>query len=112
MKKLCKQIAFIGAFFLISMNVNFQAQAGCFGTNSFYTCNDSSGNSYNVSKFGNSTTVYGSNSRTGSSWSSTTNKIGNNSYTYGRDKNGNSWSTTTTPFGSWGTDSNGNSWSR
>ena len=42
MKKLFKQIAFIGVLFLISVNVNFQAQAGCFGTSSFYTCNDSS----------------------------------------------------------------------
>lgn len=97
--------------FLIFSSVNISL-AGCYGTKSNYTCNDSSGNSYNVQKFGNTTNVYGNNGRTGSSWSSTTNRMGNNSYTTGRAANGNSWSTTTTPYGSFGTDSNGNSWSK
>ena len=104
------KILFLGLILIFgTINVS---QAGCYGTSSVYTCNDNSGNTYNVTKFGNTSTVYGSNSRTGSRWSSTTNKIGNSTYTTGRDKRGNSWSTTTTPYGSFGRDSRGNSWSR
>jgi len=39
--------------------VSFSAHADCYGTGSNYFCNDASGNSYNVSKYGNSTQVNG-----------------------------------------------------
>lgn len=85
------------------------ASAACIGSGAFYTCTDNSGNNYSVNKFGNTTNVYGSNSRTGSSWNQTTTTYGSNSYTNGRASNGNSWNQTTTPYGSYGTDSRGNS---
>jgi hypothetical protein len=103
---------FVSVLMLLSPITADRADAACYGTNSYYNCNDSSGNSYSVQKYGNTTTVTGNNARTGSSWSQTTNRYGGNSYTTGRASNGNSWSTTTTPYGSYGTDSRGRSWSR
>jgi hypothetical protein len=92
------------------------ANAACFGSGSSYTCNDASGNSYNVNKFGNSTTVNGFNAQTGSSWNQQTYKNGNTSSTYGTAADGSSWNsqTYTTPGGSstFGTDSRGNSFTR
>ncbi len=89
--------------------------SNCFGSDSFYTCNDlRSGNTYQVSKYGNTTYVNGSNSTTGSTWNQTTNTYGNTSYTTGSDKDGNSWNQTTNHYGDNsysynGTDSDGNS---
>lgn len=92
------------------------ANANCFGSGSFYTCSDSSGNSYTVNKSGNSTTVNGYNAETGSSWNQNTYRSGNTSSTYGTAADGSSWSSQTyrTPGGSttYGTDSKGNSFSR
>ena len=87
------------------------ASAACFGSGSFKSCSDSSGNNYTVNKFGNTTTVTGSNARTGSNWSQTTTTFGSNSYTNGTASNGRSWNQTTTPYGSFGTDSSGNGFS-
>lgn len=88
------------------------AHATCVGSSTFYTCFDSqSGNSYSVNRFGGTTIMNGTNSRTGSTWSQTTNSFGGNSYTTGRASNGSSWNMTTTPYGSYGTDSRGNSFS-
>lgn len=67
------------------------ALAGCYGSDSFYTCNDSTGNRYTVQKFGNQTNVRGYNSDTGSSWSQNTTRLGNTTYTRGYDADGNSW---------------------
>ena len=86
----------LAAFFISSTS---HAACTTFGT--MTSCSD--GNTYN--KIGN--TIYGSNSRTGSSWSQTT--IGNS--TYGTASDGSSWSTTRMGNSSWGTDSSGNSWS-
>jgi hypothetical protein len=47
-----------------------------------------SGNSYNVYDFGGTTTIYGRNNRTGSSW---TNRIEPDGDMSGRDSNGNLW---------------------
>lgn len=88
------------------------AQANCVGTEAFKTCNDNSGNSYSVSKFGNTTNVQGYNANTGSSWSQQTYKQGNGyANTYGSDSKGNTWNQQHTPYGSFGTDSDGNSFS-
>lgn len=39
------------------------AQAVCYGSSNMYTCSDSSGNSYNVNRFGTTTTVNGYNAQ-------------------------------------------------
>ena len=91
--------------------------SNCYGSDSYYTCDDlRTGNTYQISKYGNTTEVQGSNSSTGSSWSQTTNTYGDTSYTTGYDKDGNSWDQTTTHYGHdsysySGTDSDGNSFS-
>jgi hypothetical protein len=53
------------ATFLMTSGEN----AGCIGSGSFQTCNDDSGNSYTINRYGNSTTMNGYNAQTGSSWS-------------------------------------------
>jgi hypothetical protein len=85
---------------LVSSLVPMALHASCTTYGTYTTCTD--GNTYN--RLGNS--VYGSNARTGSTWSQ--HQFGNT--TIGNDSKGNSWSTTTTPYGSYGYDSNGNSW--
>ena len=57
------------------------ANATCYKSGGYVTCTD--GNSYNT--IGN--TTYGSNSKTGSTWSQST----YGSMTYGSDSDGNSW---------------------
>ncbi len=92
------------------------ANADCIGSDSFKTCNDNSGNSYTVKKFGNSTSVNGHNAKTGSSWNQNSQKVGNTTFTNGYDADGNSWNSTATKVGSStfvsGTDSDGNSFSK
>lgn len=92
------------------------ASAECIGSGSLKTCYDDSGNTYTVQKFGNSTYVNGSNSQTGSTWSQESNRIGNSTYTTGRDADGNSWNSTATRVGNNtfinGTDSDGNAFSQ
>jgi hypothetical protein len=92
-----------------------QADAACFGSGSFKTCYDTSGNSYTVSKFGNSTFVNGYNSRTGSTWNQNSTSFGNSTYSTGRASNGRYWDETETTYGGttniFGTDSDGNSFS-
>ncbi|HHO0882147.1 TPA: hypothetical protein ACRTNA_002186 [Aeromonas hydrophila] len=89
--------------------------AECIGTGNLKTCFDDSGNTYTVQKFGGTTYVDGQNSRTGSSWSQQSQKLGNSTYTTGRDADGNSWDSTTTKMGGStvinGTDSDGDSFS-
>lgn len=64
--------------------------AGCYGSDTNYRCSDASGNSYNVSKFGNTTSVRGQ-SANGESWSQRTTDFGNSSSTTGYDADGSSW---------------------
>ncbi|MAE36059.1 MAG: hypothetical protein CMH97_12685 [Oceanospirillaceae bacterium] len=94
------------------MFVVFQGHAGCYGNDSLKTCYDDSGNSYTVSKFGNQTTVQGTNSRTGSAWSSQSTTIGNTTYQTGTAADGGQWNQTIQTFGDTqyrsGTDSDGN----
>ena len=53
------------------------AQTQCFGGENFKTCTDySTGNSYQINKWGNTTQVYGRNPRTGSDWSETSQTFG------------------------------------
>lgn len=85
------------------------AFAQCMGTANFKTCYDGSGNSYSISRFGNSTIVNGSNTRTGSTWSQQSNRLGNTTITNGTDSNGRSWNSTSTPYATYGTDADGKS---
>lgn len=92
--------------------LSLAANAGCYGSGSYYTCNDNSGNSYNVSKYGNTTQVQGYNPNTGNSWSQNSTTYGNTTYQRGYDAQGNSWNQTIQRNGSYttysGTDSDGN----
>lgn len=91
--------------------------AGCFGSAAFQTCNDNSGNTYRVQRFGNTTNVQGSNLSTGSNWNQSSTTYGNQTVTRGTAANGNSWNSTTTNYGNGnysvrGQDSNGNNFSK
>jgi hypothetical protein len=92
------------------------ANAGCIGSGSFQTCNDASGNSYTVNRFGNTTTMNGYNSQTGSTWSQNSNTVGNTTFHNGTSSDGNSWNLTDQRIGSsrniFGTDSRGNTVNR
>lgn len=90
------------------------AHAGCYGSSSYYSCSDASGNSYNVQKYGNSTNTQGYNAGTGSAWSQNSQTIGGTTYQRGTDSDGNSWNQTIRKSGGSttysGTDSDGNSY--
>lgn len=75
------------------------AAAGCVGTSSFQNCWDDQGNNYSIHRFGNSTQMYGSNARTGSTWSQNSYNFGNTTINNGLDSRGRSWSTTCTGYG-------------
>lgn len=69
--------------------------AACVGSGSYQSCYDpQSGNSYSVQRYGNTTTMYGNNAKTGSSWSQQSTDFGNTTMHNGRDSRGNSWTTT------------------
>ena len=82
------------------------SNAACYGSGNSYTCTDQSGNRYAVQKYGNTTTVKGTNFRTGSNWSARSTDYGTSTVTRGTT-NGKSWNKTDTPYRSYGTDSNG-----
>lgn len=76
------------------------AMANCTGSSSFQTCYDAqSGNSYNVQRFGNTTSIQGFNSSTGSSWNQTSQQIGNTTYHNGMSSSGSPWSGTSQRIG-------------
>jgi hypothetical protein len=94
---------------LLSLNIGV-ASANCFGTANSYNCFDSgSGNSYNVQKYGNSTSMQGYNAGTGSTWSQQSNTYGNSTFMNGTSSSGSSWNQTITHNAVYGTDSRGNS---
>ncbi|MGU5731431.1 hypothetical protein ACV1DR_21415 [Aeromonas jandaei] len=75
------------------------AYAGCIGSGSLKTCYDNNGNTYTIQKYGNSTSVSGYNSKTGSTWNQDSQKIGNSTFTNGKAANGQSWNSTSTKIG-------------
>jgi len=92
------------------------AFANCIGTSTMQTCTDNNGNSYQVNRFGNMTTVNGYNGQTGSSWNETSNTYGNRTVINGTAANGASWNENITNFGNGtrmidGTNSQGQSYS-
>lgn len=104
-----KKLLLISSLFLSVSNI---AQAECYGTDIFSTCYDNNGNTYDVTRYGNTTEVSGYNSRTGSRWSQESTTYGNTTEMTGKDKNGNSWNQTITDYGTFidydGKDSQGN----
>lgn len=93
------------------------AHANCVGTDSFKTCTDpQSGNSYTISKFGNTTNMNGFNRRTGSRWSQQSSTLGNSTYHNGYSSDGGRWSVTESQYGNSsyysGYDSKGNTISK
>ena len=91
-----KKLTFIASLLTFSFNVS----AGCVGTAAYQSCYDSSsGNSYSISRLGNTTNMNGYNSRTGSNWSQRSSTFGNNTYHSGRAANGNSWHGTQSRIG-------------
>lgn len=91
------------------------AEASCFGSSNFYTCTDTSGNTYNVQKFGGMTNMQGYNASTGSSWSQNSQTFGNITHIQG-STNGNVWNQTIQTMPGMttysGTDSRGNYFNR
>ena len=67
----------IGKFFVATMFLaaSVAASAGCFGSDNFKTCTDDNGNTYNVQRYGNTTSIQGSNPGTGSQWNQTSTTI-------------------------------------
>jgi hypothetical protein len=100
---------------ILCLFLSTATHASCIGSSNIYTCNDASGNSYNVQKFGNTTNMQGYNSQTGSNWSQNSNTFGNTTFIQG-ESNGNSWNQTIQRLPGMtiqsGTDSQGNSFSR
>ena len=91
------------------------AHASCIGSGSLRYCTDSSGNSYTVQQYGNTTYIQGTNASTGSTWDQTSTTYGNTTYHNGTAANGNSWSGTVSTYGNAtyynGIDSQGRSYS-
>lgn len=105
------------ALALAALLVSSHVAATCYGTRNNYSCNDNSGNSYQVNRMGSTTTVNGYNAQTGSSWNQQSHHYGNTTQTYGSAANGNSWNSTTQSQGNgysstYGTDSRGRNFSR
>lgn len=82
----------VSVVFILAGTVS--AEASCFGTKSFSTCTDDSGNSYQVQRYGNTTQMQGYNPRTGSNWSQQSYDTGNTTFHYGQDSRGRSWNST------------------
>ncbi|MCD6006871.1 hypothetical protein [Halomonas sp. IOP_31] len=111
-----KRITTLGAGACLAALLATTAQADCYGSGSIKNCYDAqSGNSYSVQQIGNQTYINGSNSRTGSRWNQTSQRIGNTTYHNGRSASGDTWRGTSTQIGGStyhnGTDSSGNPYS-
>ncbi len=104
-----------GLLLAITVFATVTANATCYGTGAFRTCNDASGNSYNIQSYGNTTNMQGSNAQTGSTWTQNSQTYGNTTYIQG-NSNGNSWNQTIQTLPGMtiqsGTDSRGNSFNR
>lgn len=104
-------------FILLALMFAGSAQAACYGSDSYQTCYDDNGNTYNVMRSGDTTTVYGSN-QYGDTWEQRSYHNGNTTTTYGQDADGDYWDSTTihdsdgSGYMQYGTDSDGNSFSR
>lgn len=104
------------ASIFIPLAVASAAHSACVGSGSFVTCTDSSGNTYNIQRYGNTTYMQGSNPYTGSNWSQQSSTYSNTTYHNGIAADGSPWSGSTTRIGGTtfhqGIDSKGNPYSR
>jgi ABC-type uncharacterized transport system permease subunit len=80
-------------YFVALMTLSLTSQAACYGSANSYNCNDASGNSYNVQKYGNTTNMQGYNASTGSNWSQNSQTYGNTTQIQGQ-ANGRAWNET------------------
>lgn len=101
---------------LLLLSVSTTATSQCMGSNTFSTCTDNNGNNYNVQRYGNTTSVQGSNASTGSTWSQNSTTMGNMTRTTGQASNGAAWTENRTELGGGnyvvsGTNSQGQSYS-
>lgn len=85
--------------FAVSTVASGAASAACFGSDAFSTCNDESGNTYSVHRFGNTTVVDGYNPGTGSSWNQTSTTFGNTTHHNGTSADGGDWNMTQQQIG-------------
>ena len=67
------------------------ANASCYGTDTFQNCDDNSGNSYTINRFGDTTMMTGGNAQTGSSGSQNSTTLGDTTFHNDRASNDNSW---------------------
>lgn len=82
----------LAAFIASALALASPVSANCntIGTTTY--CSDNqSGNRYSVQDYGNTTTMRGSNPRTGSRWSQRSQTIGGSTYHSGQDSQGNNW---------------------
>lgn len=86
------------AFAILGLVATLSASASCIGSGSFQTCTDSSGNTYHVNRFGNTTMMNGY-SANGTTWNQTSQQLGNTTYHNGNAANGNSWNGSTSSYG-------------
>lgn len=99
----------IAAAAALATLVAMPAVAACYGSDSFYTCNDD-GNRYTVQRFGDTTSMRGYNAETGSSWSQRSTTYGDTTTTRGYSADGGSWSmrqnNSTGRYSGWDSDGN------
>lgn len=82
---------FLAATLLLSASTI--SNAACYGTANNYTCNDPSGNTYSVQKYGGMTNMQGYNASTGSNWSQNSQTYGGTTQIQGQS-NGRPWNET------------------
>jgi hypothetical protein len=70
------------------------ANAACYGTDTLQNCDGSSGNSYTINRFGDTTIMTGGTAQTGSSWSQNSTTLGDTTFHNDRASSGNSWNST------------------
>src|SRR4051812_32439635 len=70
------------------------ANASCYGADTFQNCDDNSGSSYMINRFGDTTIMTGDNAQTGSSRSQSSTTLGDTTFHNDRASGGNSWNST------------------
>ncbi len=84
-----RRVGFAAAIVTIfAVNV---ASAACYGTDTFENCDNSSGNSYTINRFGDTTMMIGGSVQTGNSWSQDLETLGDTTFHNDHTNNGNSW---------------------
>ena len=84
-----RRVGFAAAIVTIfAVNV---ASAACYGTDTFENCDNSSGNSYTINRFGDTTMMIGGSVQTGNSWSQDLATLGDTTFHNDHTNNGNSW---------------------